>query len=154
MNGSCVLLQVACWSGYYWMNHSVISWPSRHLLQYTAFIHLWFLQHWAPIAAGSWSAHWLWNFKVPKHVEERWVSIHWRIIPLLGFSFTLRKCMVQNAKYAYILYLSHSVCSSHGFCILTALSDLCKSGSFSLSGIITCSLISKHCSGHFVFWSL
>jgi hypothetical protein len=68
----------------YW--HSiVISWP-RHLLQYTstASIHLWFLQHWATISTGSWLIPWCWHFKVPKHVGECQVSIHWRINAFVG----------------------------------------------------------------------
>jgi hypothetical protein len=36
----------------------------------TASIHLWFLQHWAPVSAGTWLTPWWWHFKVPKHVAE------------------------------------------------------------------------------------
>jgi hypothetical protein len=33
-----------------------------------------------------------------EHVAEYWVPIHWMVNAFVGFSFTLRKCMVQNAK--------------------------------------------------------
>jgi hypothetical protein len=78
--------------------HSVISQPSHRILQYTASILLCFPWHWTPISAGSCLTLWWWHFKVPKHVGEYWVPIHWMINAFVGFSFPLRKCMVQNAK--------------------------------------------------------
>jgi hypothetical protein len=63
-------------------------WPC-HLLQYTASVRLWFLQHWAPISAGSWLTPWLWHSKVPKRVGECRVSMHWIITAFVGFLFTL-----------------------------------------------------------------
>jgi hypothetical protein len=49
-----------------------------------------FPRHWAPISAGSCFNPWWWHFKVPKHVGEYWVPIHWMINAFVGFSFTLK----------------------------------------------------------------
>jgi hypothetical protein len=60
-------------------------WDRCPMLQQTASNHLWFLQHWAPISAGSWLTPWWWHFKVPKHVGECRVLIYWRITAFAGF---------------------------------------------------------------------
>jgi hypothetical protein len=69
-----------------------------HLLQYTASIHLWFLQHWAPISAESWLTPWLWHFKVPKHVGECRVQIHWRISAFVGFCIHHHECVYISTR--------------------------------------------------------
>jgi hypothetical protein len=69
------------------------------LLHYSAPILLCFLRHCAPISTRSCLTLWWWHFKVPKHVGECWVPIHWMINTFVGFSCTLRKCMVRNAKF-------------------------------------------------------
>jgi hypothetical protein len=54
-----------------------------------------FLQHWAPISAGSWLTPWSWHFKVPKHVGECRVSIHWRIT---AFNSMFVPCIVRRSR--------------------------------------------------------
>jgi hypothetical protein len=83
----------------------MISRPSRCLLQYTASILLCFPRHWVPISAGSCLTPRWWHFKVPTHVRGYWIPIHWMINAVVGFSFTSRKCMVQNAKSFFRLTL-------------------------------------------------
>jgi hypothetical protein len=78
--------------------HPVISRPSRCLLQYKAPILICFPRHWALISAGSCLTSWWWHFKGPKRVGEYWLQIHWMVNAFVGFSFTLRKFMVQNAN--------------------------------------------------------
>jgi hypothetical protein len=45
----------------------------------------------APISARSYLTPWWWHFKVPKHVGEYWVPIHWMINVFVGFSFTIQQ---------------------------------------------------------------
>jgi hypothetical protein len=78
-------------------HHSVISRPSCCLLQYTAPILLCFPKHWASQQDHIWLPDdgILWMLK---HVGDYWIPIQWMLNEFLGFSFTLRKCMVQNEK--------------------------------------------------------
>jgi hypothetical protein len=60
------------------------------LLQYTAPILYCFPRHWAPILAGSCLTPWWWHFKVPKHVGEYWVPIHWMFNAFVCFIIHLK----------------------------------------------------------------
>jgi hypothetical protein len=75
-----------------------------------------FLQHWAFISAGSWLIPWWWHFKVPKHVGECRVSIHWRIAAFVGFF---------HSPFSVVLQIDASImlwrifeCSLGDFCVL------------------------------------
>jgi hypothetical protein len=77
--------------------HSVISRPSRCLSQYTAPILLCFPRHWASQPVHIWLAD-DGILGMPKHVGDCWIPIHWMINAFVGFSFKIRKCLVQNNK--------------------------------------------------------
>jgi hypothetical protein len=79
--------------------------PLRRLSQYPAPILLCFPRHWALISAGSCSTAWWWHFKVPKHVWEYLVPIHWIINAFVGFLFTF----TSSVRYLCI-YVCMYVC--------------------------------------------
>jgi hypothetical protein len=93
-----------------------ISRPFRRLSQYTAPILLCFPQHWTPISAGSCSTALWWHFKVPKHVEEYLVPIHWIINAFIGFFIHLH--IVCTLSMCVCMYVSMYVWISFSYTYL------------------------------------